>query len=599
MLGLKKRFELLPSSCVSVLSFVLMCCSWLQVSAATISLKGEVLDTDGKPVSHARVTFYPLPQSINMVATTVFSNATGKFIFPAALVTNATDDFSVMVNALNYDQLSLAKGKLSVTEHAQNPESGVIELTVVMQHQANQALAAPASAWLKDVPNTDAKGKLLVDCVNCHQFPSPEVHNFIHSLNSIGGAESEQIRKQAWHEKIDHMSAIFADALARGRAGNESAETVTAPASQEFFNHQDADEIIELLITQLSGGSEVLEGYEYGAPLAVTEKTVIREYQLQRPNAIREAISLGTPPQLWVADFYGDRVVRVDVASGAQKEFAVPFDRASGPHTLVRGKDDSLWLSGVFNSFIGQLDPISEKWRIWSLKTQPPVSPHDLTYNFRNELAMDTQGRIWFSDIANNALGSFNPATGAELSFPASVKAGRKPGEMSMYGIVMTSDQHHICYTQLGGDFGCFNTETLGYETTLALPIGAGPRRMAITENDIIYIPLFGAGQLVEYDARTKTKTATYDLPDRASGPYAATWDVKRRVVWIATSNADVIYRFDPEKKIFGVIPLPRQKAYLRMLAVDPNSGQLVTSYANLPEPVNGPRMAVMIDPGN
>ena len=61
----------------------------------------------------------------------------------------------------------------------------------------------------------------------------------------------------------------------------------------------------------------------------------------------------------------------------------------------------------------------------------------------------------------------------------------------------------------------------------------------------------------------------------------------------------DVIYRFDPEDKSFGLIPLPRQKAYLRMVFVDPASGHLATSYANLPGPADGPRMAVLIDPGD
>ncbi len=576
-----------------------MSCSSLDVSAAAISLQGRVFDTHGKPVTHALVTLYRPPLENGTEVTTVFSNAAGEFKFPGKLMTNTTDDLYVTVNALNYDQISPAEGKISVTEHADRRESDIYKLAVTMQHKADQSSTAPASAWLKEIANTQVKGKLLVECVNCHQFPTPEVRNFMHSLNSSNGAESKEFRKQGWHAIIDSMNTIYAYALARGMRGNEAGGTVTAPTGTEFFNRQDVDEIIELLTTQPSRHFDEIEDYEYGAPLAVTEKTVIREFEVPGPNAIREAISLGTPPQLWVADFYGDKVVRIDIASGVQKDFVVPFDRASGSHTLVRGKDDSLWLSGLFNSFVGQLDPKSEQWRLWSLKTRPQVSAHDLTYDFRNELAMDTQGRIWFSDISNNALGSFNPDTGAESSFPAPVQPGRKSGDMSLYGIVMTSDRQHVCYTQLGGDFGCFNTETLSYETTVAFPAGAGPRRMAITENDIIYIPLFGTGQLVEYDARIGKQTASYDLPDLASAPYAATWDIKRRVVWIATSNADVIYRFDPDKKIFGVIPLPRQKAYLRMLAVDPNTGHLVTAYANLPETADGPRMAVVIEPGD
>jgi streptogramin lyase len=70
-------------------------------------------------------------------------------------------------------------------------------------------------------------------------------------------------------------------------------------------------------------------------------------------------------------------------------------------------------------------------------------------------------------------------------------------------------------------------------------------------------------------------------------------------VVWISTSNADVIYRFDPRTRGMGVLPLPREGGFLRMVHVDQRSGALVTSYANIVEHVRGPRMALLIDPGD
>ncbi len=114
-----------------------------------------------------------------------------------------------------------------------------------------------------------------------------------------------------------------------------------------------------------------------------------------------------------------------------------------------------------------------------------------------------------------------------------------------------------------------------------------------------MYVPLYGSGQLVEYDTKTRELIGNYDLPDTGSAPYAATWDPVREVVWIPTSNADVIYRFDPRTKTFGVLPLPREGAFLRMVDVDPETGMLITSYANIVEFVHGPRMALMIDPGD
>jgi len=90
-----------------------------------------------------------------------------------------------------------------------------------------------------------------------------------------------------------------------------------------------------------------------------------------------------------------------------------------------------------------------------------------------------------------------------------------------------------------------------------------------------------------------------HDVPDTGSAPYTVTWDPVRKVVWIGTANGDVIYRFDPRTKQFGILPLPRERAFLRMIDVDPRTGVLVTSYANIVDIVQGPRMALIIDPGD
>src|SRR5262249_46773988 len=150
------------------------------------------------------------------------------------------------------------------------------------------------------------------------------------------------------------------------------------------------------------------------------------------------------------------------------------------------------------------------------------------------------------------------------------------------------------------GCIGAFNTATLKFEEVVQFPDpNDGPRRIAMSDSDVLYVALFGAGQLAEYNTRTHAMVGVYDLPDRASAPYAVTWDPIRKVVWIVTSNSNVLYRFDPRGKSFAVLPLPREGAYMRMVAVDKQTGNLVTSYANLVEPVFGPRMAVMIDPGD
>jgi virginiamycin B lyase len=249
-----------------------------------------------------------------------------------------------------------------------------------------------------------------------------------------------------------------------------------------------------------------------------------------------------------------------------------------------------------------RFDPRAGQWKVWSLNQPggPPVGLHDMSFDADHELATDHHGRVWFSDIVNNAVGWLDPATGKSGEFRIPPVRGRTGGEQ-VYGLAMSPDRTHVWYCQLGiSSFGSFNTETLKFEAHVEFSSPtAGPRRMSMSDDGVLYLALYGAGQLAAYDTKLGRMLGIYDLPDRASAPYATTWDPIRKVVWIPTSNADVIYRFDPRTHAIGVLPLPRERGFLRMVHVDRATGDLVTSYANIVEHVRGPRMALLIDPGD
>ncbi|HTC53060.1 MAG TPA: hypothetical protein VK700_14070, partial [Steroidobacteraceae bacterium] len=261
-----------------------------------------------------------------------------------------------------------------------------------------------------------------------------------------------------------------------------------------------------------------------------------------------------------------------------------------------------IWASPFFPGAVMRFDPRGEQWKLWHLNQPggPPVGLHDMSFDADHELVTDHHGRIWFSDIVNNAVGWLDPATGKSGEYKIPPVPGRIGGEQ-VYGLAMSPDRTHVWYCQLGiGSFGSFNTETLKFETHVefASPT-AGPRRMSMSEDGVLYLGLYGAGQVAAFDTKAGHMLGIYDLPDRASAPYATFWDPLRKVVWIPTSNADVIYRFDPRTHRIGVLPLPREGAFLRMVHVDRGSGALVTSYANIVEHVRGPRMALLIDLGD
>ena len=537
---------------------------------------GQVTDLNGAPLSQAMVTLTKSAPAPGASATTVFTDSTGKFSFPVN-----TPPGTVQVRLLDYRQIG---GAVPV---------GPAAITLLMRPEANQAGTAPASAYLTDLTDPAHREALVMTCVACHQLPAPEVRAYAKLLDDTPSTQSAEARELAWTGIVKQMNYI--SNVEFGRAGN------LVPSGENVYSGGAPGPTARLLTEALRGPLLEVRGYRYGAPLIVTPRTSIREFEVAPPNAIREAVPFKGTDYLYAADVSANRLIRIDTRTGALKDYPIPGKDLWGPHTLVPGAD-GIWVSPFFPGALLRFDPGAEQWKVWPLNQPagPPVGLHDISFDPNHELATDHHGRIWFSDIVNNAVGWLDPGTGKTGEFKIPPVSGRTGGEQ-VYGLAMSPDRTHVWYCQLGiGSFGSFNTETLKFETHVefASPT-AGPRRMSMSEDGVLYLALYGAGQLAAYDTKAGRMQGIYDLPDRASAPYATFWDPLRKVVWIPTSNADVIYRFDPRTRSFGVLPLPRERGFLRMVHVDRSTGDLVTSYANIVEHVRGPRMALLIDPGD
>ena len=554
-------------------------------AAAAGRVTGYVYDLSGNPLPQAMVSINNGANHKGPTAISVFTDARGQFSFPEN-VTEVTDrEQPLTTRFLGYEQLRVDSADLG----------NKLKLTVIMRRTRNYAGSAPASAWLAHINPAD-KENLVNSCVGCHEVPAPEVRNYAKLIYDVNTTDPVTARKESWAAIVKYMNYISAEEFGRGASS-------APPDANRVYAVGNGAEITGILYKNFTGPLQQLDHYEYGAPLAVTPHTVIMEYEVPRPNAIREALMVGSPPQLWAADVSSNRMYAIDVASGRTQIHEVPTDMTMGPHSMFRGADGSLWITPFFSAVLAHLDPARNTWQTWPLQTREGkhVGIHDLSFGSRHELLTDAKGRIWFSDIGNDGVGYIDPKTGVIETFHAPEIEGRPGSQAALYGLVMTSDRKHVWYTQQGiGCIGSFNVETLKFGKPVIFPsIHSGPRRLTIDDNDIMYVAMYGAGQLIAYDTRANRQVGIYDLPDRASAPYSATWDPLRKVVWVPTSNADAIYRFDPGTKRFSVLPLPRPGAFLRMLDVEPNTGLLVTSYANIVQNVHGPRMALIIDPGD
>jgi len=557
------------------------------------NLEGQVLDTNGNPLGGVQVIYTRDDGARGASVVTVFSDRDGSFHFPDDYAERLNSDSDVVARGLGFVQV----------DRIVDADRRSADMTFVMQAVANQVDVAPASAWLQRIQDPKIKADFIMNCIDCHQVPDSNVRHFAGAIDDLHADNPLLARQQSWDSIVKYMNFLSAWEFSRG-ARSDDAEIDT----DAVYSVENGEEVVKVLSEVFNDRLDHIEGYDWGAPLITTADTAIWEYEVPEPNAIREAVMLGNPAKLLAADVGANRIVGIDVKTGRQRDYEVPTDYLIGPHSLHRGNDGALWVTPLFNNTVARREPDSGQWQTWELLTTEGggVGIHDLSFSHDHELLTDASGNVWFSDIGNRAVGYFDPESGETRIWNTPVAESRANdsalyGTASVYGLVMTSDQKEVWYSQLGnGVFGGFNVETKEFIGPFVLPDpNTGPRRITISNDDIMYLALYGTGQVAEFDIKKREMIAIHDLPDTGAAPYSVTWDPVREVVWVVTSNADVIYRFNPDTREYGVIPMPREGAFMRMLDIDPATGVLVGSYANIVENVNGPRMALIVDPGD
>jgi streptogramin lyase len=561
-------------------------------AGAAATLQGQVLDANGQPVAQAAV-LYTRPAGVagaNVV--TVFSDASGKFRFPDTYAEARRDSVQISTRVLGYRLADVVRKSKA---GAQGVEA--LDFTLLMAREDNQSAVAPASAWLNRITSRADKAAFVQNCIDCHQVPAIEQRNFAAAIADQHAADPAVARTESWKYIVKYMNYLSTWEFSRG--SRSSGEKIDANAAYSVKN---GDQVVKLMTTTFTDRLDHIGGYQWGAPLLANARTTIWEYEIPHPNAVREAMLLGNPRQLWIADVSANRMFTVDIATGKRGVQEVPSSVLMSPHSMHRDHDGNLWVTPLFNSVVAYRNLGTGQWKTWRLKTPDGKSPgiHDLSFGADHELLTDDKGRIWYSDIGNSAVGYFDPKDGAARIWTAPQSANR-PGRIALYGLSMTKNRKEVWYSQLGnGMFGGFDIDKQQFIGPFQLASAdAGPRRISIGDDDVLYMALYGTGQIAMFDTKARKMIGTYDLPDTGSAPYTTTWDPVRKVVWVGTSNGDVIYRFDPRTKKSTVLPLPRDRAFLRMIDVDPKTGVLITSYANIVDIVQGPRMALIVDPGD
>lgn len=605
-----------------VLMRQLMLAAAIVVGAAAHSaeLTGRVIAvSDGQGVAQAAVTLTFPDRAAGPKAVTVFTAADGSFrISASSLAKLKLDGANLEARKLGYKQVH---SQIGAVRARRDKASGRHELNLYIESVSDIAGQVPASAWLAAAPSGNAKNITLLSCSNCHQLPSPRVRAYAAKIEAVSnGPEGDKKALEEWRKVVRHESWRMIIKYMRSKHysvfPSESVMNLDAvdwPTAQNadynFFNERQGEIVARYLADYFPKSTVTMsrDSYAYGAPLGVTEKTVIREFAFPKKALVRELVPAPHSPYLWGADVMRNFIVRLNPENGETKWYRVDFKGATGPHTIVPDDDGNLWVSMIDNDQFGRFDPRTEKWKLWTLRPTNLADAasmggaafvHDMSVDSRGHLARDLSGKIWLTLAGANQMGTLDPDTGEVAFYDTNRIEGLSPINHLIYSTVLSADRKYAWYSQLNGSVGCIDTSSRKVEKLVPFPEGTGPRRMARDDAGNLWVALFGSGQVARVDMASGKVLATFDLPDRSAAPYAVTWDARRKAVWVVNANSDAIYRLDPGTAEIRVYPMPRQMAYMRQIAVDEKSGRLVGTYGNYPEG-SGPSMGVLIDVGD
>jgi virginiamycin B lyase len=268
----------------------------------------------------------------------------------------------------------------------------------------------------------------------------------------------------------------------------------------------------------------------------------IQEWDVPTPDSRPHDPAVAPDGSLWYTGMRSNTLGRLDPKTGRIVEFTLKSPD-SGPHGLVADKKGNIWFTANQKEYVGKLDPTTGVVTEYPIPDPAARGPHTPVF--------DQKGVLWFTVQEGNFVGRLDPQTGM-----ITLKKSPTPNSLP-YGIAVNSKGTPF-FCEFGiNKLASINPNTMEINEYL-LPERAGPRRLAITPQDVIYYSDFSRGYLGRLDPGTG-EIREWPSPGGAeSRPYgiAITPDGE---VWYSESGRkpNTIVRFDPAAKTIAVWPIP------------------------------------------
>jgi virginiamycin B lyase len=281
-----------------------------------------------------------------------------------------------------------------------------------------------------------------------------------------------------------------------------------------------------------------------------------QEYTLPLPNSGLMRPAIDHEGRIWFGEMSHNLLADFDPHSQKFQQITPPRGR-SGIMGVVVAADDTIWFAEQYANYIGHYFPASGRFQTYPLPTlafpDQGVPGKTLTLpSAPNDLVLDNQGNIWFTELNANAVGRLNMQSGqTQQYFLTKTKTSQS---LNPYGITI-DPQGNIWFTEASTNhLGRLNPKT-GQISYFSMQGSSTPlMEIASDPHGIIWTTSFSTGLLLSFNPKTTTFTPYY--APSSGGIYGITITPGGQV-WVTITAGNAIANLDPAAKRFIEYAIP------------------------------------------
>lgn len=238
--------------------------------------------------------------------------------------------------------------------------------------------------------------------------------------------------------------------------------------------------------------------------------SIFREYPLPRSNGQAMRLAIDHKGRPWFGVMGQNTLMWFDPSTRVFGQIAVPQGR-SGIMGIQVAADDTIWFVEQYANYLAHYFPATRTFHLYPLPVlavPDPSTPGKILHepSAPNDLVLDAQGNLWFTEFNAGMIGRLDPRTGQFRHYVLASSPGKAQG-LALYGLTIDA-QGMVWFTEVSGKrIGRLDPRTGGVRLyTLPAP-DIEPMEIAGDHKGNLWVTTFKAGLLLELDPRTGSIT--------------------------------------------------------------------------------------------